>query len=61
VGLKDEVVARYSTLHESQQMFASKYTLYLPTEEELRNELARERDEIQARQERLKTDKAAPQ
>jgi predicted nuclease of restriction endonuclease-like (RecB) superfamily len=40
---KDEIVARYSILHESQQMFASKYMLYLPTEEELRNELARER------------------
>ena len=39
---KDEIVARYSILHESQQMFASKYMLYLPTEEELRNELARE-------------------
>jgi YhcG PDDEXK nuclease domain len=33
---KDEVVARYSILHESQQMFASNYMLYLPTEEELR-------------------------
>ena len=40
---RDEFVARYSILHESQQMFASKYMLYLPTEEELRNELARER------------------
>ena len=47
---KDEIVARYSILHESQQMFASKYMLYLPTEEELRNELARERAQIQARQ-----------
>ena len=46
---KDEVVARYSVLHESQQMFASKYMLYLPTEEELRKELARERDQIKAR------------
>jgi len=46
---KDEVVARYSILHESQQMFASKYMLYLPTEEELRKELARERDQIEAR------------
>ncbi len=45
---KDEVVARYSILHESQQMFASKYMLYLPSEEELRQELARERDQIQA-------------
>jgi len=51
---KDEVVARYSTLHESQQMFASKYMLYLPTEEELRKELARERYQIQARQKSLK-------
>jgi hypothetical protein len=48
---KDEIVARYSILHESQQMFASKYMLYLPTEDELRNELARERALIQARQE----------
>jgi hypothetical protein len=48
---KDEIVARYSILHESQQMFASKYMLYLPTEDELRNELARERAGIQARQE----------
>jgi predicted nuclease of restriction endonuclease-like (RecB) superfamily len=46
---KDEVVARYSILHESQQMFASKYMLYLPTEEELRRELARERDQIEVR------------
>lgn len=47
---KDEIVARYSILHESQQMFASKYMLYLPTEEELKRELARERDQIQAKQ-----------
>jgi predicted nuclease of restriction endonuclease-like (RecB) superfamily len=45
---KDEVVARYSILHESQQMFASKYMLYLPTEEELRKELARERDRLES-------------
>jgi predicted nuclease of restriction endonuclease-like (RecB) superfamily len=47
---KDEVVARYSVLHENQWMFASKYVLYLPTEEELRKELARERDQVEARQ-----------
>ena len=45
---KDEVVARYSILHESQQIFASKYMLYLPTEEELRKELERERDQAEA-------------
>jgi predicted nuclease of restriction endonuclease-like (RecB) superfamily len=49
-AVKDEVVARYSILHESQQMFASKYMLYLPTEDELRKELARERDQIEIRQ-----------
>lgn len=47
---KDEIVARYSILHESQQMFAAKYMLYLSTEEELKRELARERDQIQTRQ-----------
>ena len=40
---RDEVVARYSMLNESQQLFASKYMLYLPTEEELRTEIARNR------------------
>ena len=45
---RDEVVVRYSILHESEQIFASKYMLYLPTEEELRRELAREREEIEA-------------
>jgi predicted nuclease of restriction endonuclease-like (RecB) superfamily len=53
---KDEIVARYSILHESQQIFASKYMLYLPTEEELRKEIARERDQVQARQTTKKTD-----
>lgn len=40
---RDEVVARYSVLHESQQLFASKYMLYLPSEDELRAEIARSR------------------
>ncbi len=35
----DEDVARYSVLHENEQLFASKYKLYLPTEEELRAEI----------------------
>ncbi len=43
---RDEVVARYSVLHESQQLFAAKYMLYLPTEEELRTEIAREREQL---------------
>ena len=32
---KNETVARYSVLDEGKQMFAAKYTLYLPSEEEL--------------------------
>ena len=40
---RDEVVARYSVLNESQQLFASKYMLYLPSEDELRVEIERER------------------
>ena len=40
---KNETIARYSVLNDSKQLFASKYMLYLPTEEELRRELERER------------------
>ena len=40
---KDASVVRYSVLHENAQLFASKYKLVLPTEEELRAELDRER------------------
>lgn len=40
---KDASVVRYSALHENEQLFASKYRLVLPTEEELRAELERER------------------
>lgn len=40
---KSEAVAKYSVLTESKQLFASKYLHYLPTEEELRAELERER------------------
>ncbi len=35
----DEDTARYSVLHGNEQLFASKYKLYLPTEEELRAEI----------------------
>ncbi len=40
---KDRTVVKYSVLSESRQLFASKYMLYLPTEEALRQELERER------------------
>lgn len=45
-GEKDAAVVKYSILEESRQVFASKYKLYLPTEEELARELQREMDEI---------------
>jgi len=48
-GSKDQSVVRYSVLHESEQMFASKYRLVLPSEEELRQELERERGAIEER------------
>lgn len=35
----DEDIARYSTMRSNEQLFASKYKLYLPTEEELREEI----------------------
>ena len=38
---KNETTVRYSVLENSRQLFASKYMLYLPTEEELSRELKR--------------------
>jgi predicted nuclease of restriction endonuclease-like (RecB) superfamily len=46
---KNEAVARYSVLKENKQIFASRYMLYLPTEEELQRELERERRLIEER------------
>lgn len=40
---KDENIVRYSVLADKENLFASKYKLFLPTEEELRLELERER------------------
>ena len=48
---KNEAVARYSVLNESKQIFASKYLLELPTEEELRREIERERNLLESREE----------
>jgi len=38
---KDETVVRYSILNDNRQLFASKYRLVIPSEEELRAELER--------------------
>ena len=39
----DEDIARYSVLHENDHLFASKYMLYMPTQEQLRNEIERQK------------------
>lgn len=40
----DEDIAKYSVLNGSEQLFASKYKLYLPTEEELRREIEQQKE-----------------
>ncbi|VAW31045.1 protein of unknown function DUF1016 [hydrothermal vent metagenome] len=39
---KEETLVKYSVLKDNDQLFASKYRLVLPTEQELADELARE-------------------
>jgi predicted nuclease of restriction endonuclease-like (RecB) superfamily len=46
----DETIAKYSVLADKENLFASKYKLYLPTEEELKRELEREQEIIERRQ-----------
>jgi predicted nuclease of restriction endonuclease-like (RecB) superfamily len=46
---KDESVVRFSVLEGHEQLFASKYKLVLPSEEELRAELDRERTLLEER------------
>ena len=45
---KSDTVARYSVLNDRKQIFASKYLAYLPSEEQLRFEIERERRLIEA-------------
>ena len=56
---KDHTVAKYSVLNENRRLFASKYKLYLPTEEELAREVEREKAlltrEMQARDKSSRT------
>ena len=44
---KDRTIVKYSLLNDSNQIFASKYMLYLPTEQELKNEIERERTQLE--------------
>jgi predicted nuclease of restriction endonuclease-like (RecB) superfamily len=59
-GSKDQSVVRYSVLHGSEQLFASKYRLILPSEEELRLELQRDREDIEARKKDLAGEEDEP-
>jgi predicted nuclease of restriction endonuclease-like (RecB) superfamily len=47
---KDKTIVKYSLLSDSSQIFASKYMLYLPTEQELKREIERERMQIEQEQ-----------
>ncbi|MFQ9502745.1 MAG: PDDEXK nuclease domain-containing protein [Alistipes indistinctus] len=44
---QDNTIVKYSVMNDSNQLFASKYKLYLPTEEELINELETSRKQIE--------------
>jgi len=46
---KNEAIAKYSVLNEATQIFAAKYVKVLPTEQELRREIERERRLVDAR------------
>lgn len=46
---KNETMVKYSILNENDHLFASKYKLYIPSEEELKREIERERFNIEQR------------
>ena len=48
---KSDAVVKYTLPENNTQIFASKYMLYLPTEEELKKEIARERELIEIEKE----------
>ncbi len=58
---KDTSVVRYSVLHENEQLFASKYRLVLPTEEEFRAELERDRALLESARETSDDRPSSPQ
>ena len=55
---KDETVVRYSVLNDNSQLFASRYKLYLPSEQELIEEIEREK-EIMRRQDKNRSRRSA--
>jgi predicted nuclease of restriction endonuclease-like (RecB) superfamily len=53
----DHTIVKYSVLNENKQLFASKYKVYLPTEEELRRELEQQKQQIQSEIKQKSNDK----
>ena len=51
----DEDIAKYSALHGNEQLFANKYKLYLPTEEELRAEIETQKEMFYLQQDKKNT------
>lgn len=47
---KNETIVKYSILEESKQIFASKYMLYMPTEEELKREINKDREILEIKE-----------
>ena len=52
----DEDIARYSILHDNDHLFASKYMPYLPTPEQLRREIERQKEIFFLQQKEKKSD-----
>ena len=48
---KSDSVVKYTLPEDNNQIFASKYKLYMPTEEELKHELAKEQELLESEQE----------
>ena len=46
-------IAKYSILNDSDQIFAAKYLTYMPTQEELRREIQRQKTEFELQQKSL--------
>lgn len=52
-----EDIARYSVLHDNNRLFMSKYLTYLPTQEQLKNEIEKQKQIFYAQHPKLEEDK----
>lgn len=52
----DNTIAKYSVLHDSDQIFAAKYMTYMPTEEELRREIEQQKRFFMEQHEKRRSD-----